>query len=239
VFDISSVKSRLTLISLDKWGGGALNGGIIVEVEVTIMSATWSEQRILAQLRLDAETQLREGKPPPPVHTPPSADALALLHDLATNPDSATNALKLLHELQVYQIELDLQHQQMVENELELSSKASRYKTLFDFAPVGYFTLDPDGTILEANLAGTELLGAASESVIAVSIRELLAPQSQPKVAELLQALREGDAVAYCDAQPLSGDAVARHIQITMKASPDHDTVLMTITGYNTPSIVD
>src|SRR5262245_18505555 len=67
-------------------------------------------------------------------------------------------ALVLLHELRVHQIELEMQNEEL-QNVHELLERArQRYFELFDFAPVGYLTLDERGDILEINLAGTSLL---------------------------------------------------------------------------------
>ena len=60
-------------------------------------------------LRLNAEERLRQGTAPPNRGWTTSGDALACLHQLASNQSSAADALKFLHELQVYQVELDLQ----------------------------------------------------------------------------------------------------------------------------------
>ncbi len=69
------------------------------------------------------------------------------------------DARRLLHELEVHQIELEMQNQELREARTEIEVGLDRYTDLYDFAPVGYFTLSPGGTILQLNLAGARLLG--------------------------------------------------------------------------------
>ena len=66
----------------------------------------------------------------------------------------AVEPLKLLHELQVYQIELELQNAELRQARDEVASLLEEYTDLYDFAPVGYLTLDRSGTIHRVNLSG-------------------------------------------------------------------------------------
>jgi PAS domain S-box-containing protein len=72
---------------------------------------------------------------------------------------STWNMKKLVHEIGSYQIELEMQNEELLRAREELEESRSRYIDLYDFAPVGYFTLDTKGKIKEANLAGAALLG--------------------------------------------------------------------------------
>lgn len=69
------------------------------------------------------------------------------------------DTLRLVHELQVHQIELEMQNEELQIARDEMEAGLDRYADLYDFAPVGYLTLDREGTILEANLACASLLG--------------------------------------------------------------------------------
>ena len=72
---------------------------------------------------------------------------------------------KLLHELQVHQIELELQNEELRAAQAALESSVEEYADLYDFAPVGYFTLDRQGTIVRLNLAAAALLGAERQKL--------------------------------------------------------------------------
>ena len=63
---------------------------------------------------------------------------------------------KLDHELAVHQVKLEIQNEELRRTRIEAEEVRDRYIDLFDFAPVGYFTLDEHNRIVEANLAGCQ-----------------------------------------------------------------------------------
>jgi PAS domain S-box-containing protein len=69
------------------------------------------------------------------------------------------DTLRLLHELQVHQIELEMQNEDLIQARREAEEAYRQYTDLYDFAPVGYFTLARDGMIRKVNLAGASQLG--------------------------------------------------------------------------------
>lgn len=82
-----------------------------------------------------------------------------LLHTVTPTPHGDVDPRRLVHELQVHQIELEMQNQQLRQMQAELEQSLDRYTDLFDFAPVGYVTLTAAGLIKEANLAAATLIG--------------------------------------------------------------------------------
>lgn len=77
------------------------------------------------------------------------------------DPKSAADAQRLLHELQVHQIELEMQNADLLECRDRTEALLEKYTDLYDFAPVGFFTLDAQSRILEVNMTGADLLGVA------------------------------------------------------------------------------
>jgi len=156
------------------------------------MSIPPAETNAHARLRLDAESRLKEGSAPPAKVWSAGATALSLLYTLASSPASAADALKLLHELQVHQVELDLQHEQAETTRRELAEDLARYKGFYESAPAGYFNLDSEGHILEGNAAAAQLFGLKPEELHGRRLESLLEPASRPVLLELLQESRDG-----------------------------------------------
>lgn len=73
---------------------------------------------------------------------------------------------RLMHDLHVHQIELEMQNDELRKAQEELVRMTDRYRELYDFTPVGYFVLDKKGVILEANLTGVSLLGMERQLLV-------------------------------------------------------------------------
>jgi PAS domain S-box-containing protein len=103
------------------------------------------------------------------------------LQGLPLNLDdlSADDFQTLLHELQVHQIELELQNDELCKTQVELETARRKYSNLYDFAPVGYFTLNQAGMIEEVNLAGAALLGLERSHIINRALSEFVYSEDQ------------------------------------------------------------
>ncbi len=66
---------------------------------------------------------------------------------------------KLIHELDVHQIELELQNEELVLAKEHADAAVMKYIELYDFAPAGYFTLSVNGEIIQLNLLGSQMIG--------------------------------------------------------------------------------
>jgi len=150
------------------------------------------------QLRVKAEERLKSGNPPPTRGAFTGAQSLALLHRLASSPASAGDALKLLHELQVHQVELDLQHEQADEDRQQLALEMQSHAMLFDAAPFGYLTLDAEGKVVAANQIASTWLGVECEPPAGRPIQDLVHPQDRPTIHERLLALHSGSGRQTC-----------------------------------------
>jgi PAS domain S-box-containing protein len=84
-----------------------------------------------------------------------------------------TDPKRLIHDLQVHQVQLEMQNRELRETQGLLEESRSRYADLYDFAPVGYCTLDRTGIIQEINLSGAALFGASREQLIGKPVGSL------------------------------------------------------------------
>ncbi len=86
---------------------------------------------------------------------------------------------KIIHDLEVHQIELEMQNEELltIQNELEKSKK--RYFDLYDMAPIGYCTLDKNGFIEEANLAFSNFVGIERKKLINQSFSKFVFQKDQ------------------------------------------------------------
>lgn len=177
------------------------------------MPITINESNVYTQLRDKAKAQLLEGTTPTSSHWSVGVDALHLLHRLSGNPDSAEDALKLLHELQVHQVELDLQNEEIAANEQVLVEELSLYRELYDSAPLAYFLVDLEGKVIQGNLAAAELFGLERDDLEGHPFDTLLLAKSRPRLHGLLQRVAQSGDRDSCIAEAGVDPQDSRHLQ--------------------------
>jgi PAS domain-containing protein len=91
-----------------------------------------------------------------------------------------TDTKKLLHELQVHQIELEMQNDELRQAYETAESALRKYVMVFELSLIGYFTLDSDGTICELNFTGAEMLGERRFSLINSNFKLFVSEGSKP-----------------------------------------------------------
>lgn len=145
-----------------------------------------------------------------------AANALAALHALAISPATAADALALLHELQVHQVELDLQAEELQDSRAELEAALDRQVELHDFQPVGCFSVDAQLVIREANLRGANMLGVARDTAPGLGLDSFFGADS----ARALRDLIAGTAEQACG--PLAWrQAAAARPAVRARVAPD------------------
>jgi len=139
-----------------------------------------------AALRRRAEVQLREQRK----HPRPAAGG----------PKPAADAQRLLHELQVHHVELEMQNAELQEARDRMEAQLEKYTDLYDFAPVAYFSLDDQGRIMEVNLTGANLLGVERSRLISRRLQQFVVPTSRPDFLRFLEQVFAGARKPACEA---------------------------------------
>jgi len=155
---ITETSGKLQAAGLIQYSRGNIN---IVNRPGLIARACscYSSTRPAMDLLVNEATQMRAN--------PASASVTASLRELAEDrlrqaqqvePETTENTARLMHELQVHQIEFEMQNDELVRARGEAEAQRKRTTDIYEFAPMGYFTLDARGHILDLNLAGARLL---------------------------------------------------------------------------------
>ena len=106
---------------------------------------------------------------------------------------------KLLHELQVHQIELEMQNEELKEAYETAERALKKYTMLYDFAPMGYFTLDSDGTISDLNFTGADLLGEKRFTLVNHNFKLFIDKQSQKIFNDFLKKIYSSNIKESCE----------------------------------------
>ena len=106
---------------------------------------------------------------------------------------------RLLHELQVRQIELEMQREELEQAYTQAHELNKRYADLYDFAPVGYVTIDGAGTIIEINLSAAILLGLKRSEACLRQFVEVLAPAQRVGFNRFVEQVRTSQMQITCE----------------------------------------
>jgi PAS domain-containing protein len=98
-----------------------------------------------------------------------------------------------------YQEDPKLINEKLVRLQVELEAAFRQYTDLYDFAPVGYFTLGRDGTIRQVNLAGANLLGVEHGRLINQRLGLFVTEESRPVLSAFLEELLSGEDKKKCE----------------------------------------
>ncbi len=109
------------------------------------------------------------------------------------------DAQKLIHELEVHQIELEMQNDELRSAQRKLVESRDKYHELYDFAPVGYFTLDEKALIRQVNLRGANLLGTQRSKLIYRKFSAFISPEFQDDFYFHCKRIFENGTQQTCD----------------------------------------
>lgn len=109
-----------------------------------------------------------------------------------------TDVKKLLHELQVHQIELEMQNEELQQAYQTAQEVLKKYTLLYDFAPMGYLTISGNGTIYDLNFSAAEIIGEKRIRLIDKNIRRFIADESKSVFNTFLERVISNDIKQSC-----------------------------------------
>ncbi|MGL5018419.1 MAG: PAS domain-containing protein, partial [Luteolibacter sp.] len=176
-------------------------------------------------------------KPKPPL-TPEELRRRAEKNSVARRlqsplPLKEMDSQRLLHELEVHQIELEMQNAELRLARDEADLARGKYADLYDFAPVGYFTILAGGIIQMVNLTGAALVGMDRSRLVGRSFEMLVSPPLRPDFSVFLDQVFAGDATSSLDSMLLNKGQPDRFVTINLQLSPDGRTCSMSVTDIS------
>ena len=120
------------------------------------------------------------------MNEPRTDPTLALIQGPGVRSVGQRELLRAMHELQIQQAQLEVQSEALRRTQAELSELHSRYFELYELAPVGYATLDPEGVFETANLTLTKMLGRHRRSLVGTKLSDRMRPGERPRFEAFL-----------------------------------------------------
>jgi PAS domain S-box-containing protein len=114
-----------------------------------------------------------------------------------------------MQELQIHKIELELQNEELRQSKSDVEAALEKFSDLYDFAPVGYFSLDEQGSILEVNLTGSAMLGTERARLAGRRFQLFVAPQYRPAFNVFLEGIFRGHEKRSCEVSLVSAGHAA------------------------------
>ena len=144
---------------------------------------------------------------------------------------------RLLHELEVHQIELEMQNEELREARIDLESALARYTEIFDFAPVGYTTITLEGALLESNHAAARLLGWKRSELVGRRFDSFVVPRDRARFSELLAVVVQSEAREQCELElfRMDGRVVAVRLLASLLAQAE-PLILIAVDELDTSS---
>ncbi|PKP39326.1 MAG: hypothetical protein CVT98_02200 [Bacteroidetes bacterium HGW-Bacteroidetes-15] len=142
---------------------------------------------------------------------------------VSTTRESASESLKLIHELEVHQIELEMQNEELMVSRKLAAESAEKYIHLYDSSPVGYLTLSRDGTIVELNLCGSQMLGKERSHLMNSHFAFFIIDDSKSTFNHFLSKIFSSNTKETCEVEMLNSNNITLTTHLTGMISRDKD----------------
>lgn len=149
-------------------------------------------------------------------------------HSIADSKLSEVETLKLIHELEVHQIELEMQKEELILAKEQAEMATQKYAELYDFAPSGYFTLTNSGKITQLNLTGSQLLQKERSKLINSQFGFFVSDDTKPIFNEFLDTVFNTNLKVSCEVKLLLENNFAINVYLTAVLSENRNEALIT-----------
>jgi PAS domain S-box-containing protein len=139
-----------------------------------------------------------------------------------------TDVQELIHELQVRNVELEIQNEQLRQTQLQLQKSHDRYLELYDFAPLGYLTMDSNGFIVQANLAVCALLKTQRNVLLTQPFNDYVKASQRNEFENHLSLVSETLSKQTCELELVASNRSEVNVEMLTVPidSPDDDHAL-------------
>lgn len=135
---------------------------------------------------------------------------------------------KLMFELEVHQEELKIQNEELRRAQEETAELLKRYTDLYEFAPVGYFTVDADSTVVQANRRAAEMLGRGKNGLSEKHFGLFVVPEDLPAFEDVQARALESEVQQSCELRMTAAEGII-HAQLHARRVDRTDPPLLQI----------
>jgi len=140
-----------------------------------------------------------------------------------------TETIKLLHELEVHQIELEMQNEEIQAAREQAERLLDKYTELYDFIPLGYFTLSRTGTIQEVNLSGSIMLAKERSRLMNNMFTFFVSDDSKPVFRQFFENVFSSKKKEICEIAIIPNGEVSLYAHVSGVVSVNGDQCFLTI----------
>jgi PAS domain S-box-containing protein len=151
------------------------------------------------------------------------AEAFLDKHPGAVKNKTSGDVKKLIEDLHIHQIELEIQNEELRRVQSDLEASRDRYSDLYDFAPVGYVTISENGLILQANLSYAAMLGVERSVLTGLPFSRFMTHDNQEVFYRHLKRLFETKAKQACELKLVRKDRDEFYAQLESIVSEDQE----------------
>lgn len=182
-----------------------------------------------ASLREKAEEQVRKMHPVKGKTLTSLTASTASIEPVEMTKAREAEMAKLIHELEVYQVELEMQNEELKLASEKAEAATEKYTAIYDFAYTGYFTFDSDGNICELNLSAARMLGKERSNLVKGNFKQFVTMNTRAEFNDFFQRVFATNSKQNCDVRLIvkGNPAIDAHIEAII--SGDEEKCLVTV----------